>query len=347
MNILYHLTVLPPKMPACEALSQEITALRHRFGGELIYLNPNQYWGIYLPRLTFGFHRLRHIRALEKKLDVHHIYNPDPFPFLVLRYLQRPIVYSISSGVGERQPNLAFFSSLAAIAVPDERSFSRLVRWGLDNVFLVRSGIDTSRFSFSPIPLHSEIRLMIASAPWSPAQFRAKGVDALLEAAQQNQRLRLIFLWRGVLADEMKRRIRRLRLERQVEVINKQVDVNHVLADVHATITLASKPGIVKSYPHSLLDSLAAGKPVLVSRAIPMSDYVEQTGCGQVVENVTSADIASAIETLAQNYDLLQTGARQVGQRDFSQQGMLASFQKVYHHVTQNSGYKNEVNAHK
>lgn len=340
MNILYHLTILPPKMPACEALSQEITALRHRFGGELLYLNPNQYRGIYLPRLAFGFHRLKHIRSLEKKLDVHHIYNPDPFPFPVLHYLRRPIIYSISSGVDNRQPNLAFFSSLAAIAVPDERSFTRLVESGLENIFLVRSGVDTSRFSFSPTPLHSEIKLMIASAPWSPAQFRAKGVDALLEAAQLNKCLRLIFLWRGVLADEMNRRIERLNLAGQVEVINEQVDVNRVLAEVHATITLATEAGIVKSYPHSLLDSLAAGKPVLVSRAIPMSDYVERSGCGQVVEEVSAAGILSAIEALAQNYSYLQNSARQVGQRDFSQQSMLASFQKVYQHAAQNSRFQ-------
>ncbi|MFN8459435.1 MAG: hypothetical protein U0401_33095 [Anaerolineae bacterium] len=59
MNILYHLTILPPKLPAAEALSQEISALRGRFGGELVYLNPNQRSPIYLPRLLFGFQRKR------------------------------------------------------------------------------------------------------------------------------------------------------------------------------------------------------------------------------------------------------------------------------------------------
>ena len=83
MSILYHLTILPPKMPECEAYSQEIHALREYFGGDLLYLNPNQFSPIYVPRILFGFHKLRLIRAREANHRVHHVYNPDPFPFPV------------------------------------------------------------------------------------------------------------------------------------------------------------------------------------------------------------------------------------------------------------------------
>ena len=243
MKILYHLTVLPPKMPECEALSQEITALRHHLGGDLIYLNPNQRPPIYLPRLAFGFHKFKQLRRLETNLDIHHVYNPDPFPFPILRRLKRPVVYSISSGVSKQRPNLSFFSAMAAIAVSDERSFKRLQAWGLDNVFRVQAGIDTSRFTCTPLPLQSEFRLMVGSSPWTQAQFRTKGVNALLEAARLNPRLRLIFLWRGILTGEMKKRVRQMDLEKQVKVIDKQVDVNQVLAGVHAGVALAAAQG--------------------------------------------------------------------------------------------------------
>ena len=333
MNILYHLTTLPPKLPACEAISQEISALQARFGGDIVYLNPNSYSPVFIPRLLFGFHKLKQLRAQEAKYDLHHFYNPDPFPFPFVRQLRRPVIYSVSCGVEDRRPNVAYFNSLAAVATADERSLQRLREWGLENVMLVRPGIDTTRFSHSPQPLHSEIRLMVGSAPWTKGQFRSKGVEALLEAARQSPHLRLIFLWREVLAEEMKRRVHAMRLEQQVEVLNRQVDVNRVLAEVHASITLATDSAIIKSYPHSLLDSLAAGKPVLVSRSIPMADYVEQTGCGQVVENVTPTDILAAVEALASNYEVRQQAAQQVGQRDFSQQAMVASFQQLYERV--------------
>jgi glycosyltransferase involved in cell wall biosynthesis len=140
-----------------------------------------------------------------------------------------------------------------------------------------------------------------------------------------------------VLAEEMEQRVRWMKLGQQVEVLDRLVDVNQVLAEVHASVTLATDPAIIKSYPHSLLDSLAAGKPVLVSQSIPMADYVERTGCGEVVANVTPADILVAVETLAGHYETRQQVARQVGQRDFSQQVMLASFRQVYEQVLKSS----------
>jgi glycosyltransferase involved in cell wall biosynthesis len=296
-------------------------------------LNPNQHSPIFIPRLLFGFHKLKQLRAQETHYQLHHFYNPDPFPFPILRQLRRPVIYSVSCGVEDRRPNVAFFNSLAAIAAADERSLQRLRGWGLNNVTLVRPGIDTTRFSYSPLPLRSEIRLMVGSAPWTREQFRTKGVEALLEAARQTPHLHLVFLWRDVLAEEMERRVRQMNLERQVEVFNRQVDVNQVLATVHASITLAASSAIIKSYPHSLLDSLAAGKPVLVSRSIPMADYVEQSGCGQVVERVTPDDILAAVGSLAGHYEARRQAARQVGQRDFSQTEMVASFQQLYQQV--------------
>ena len=333
LRILYHLATLPPRLPAAEAISQEISVLQGHFGGEVIYINPNQKFPLYIPRLLFGFHKLRDLRKQEAGLQLHHFYNPDPFPFPYLRQLQRPVIYSVTCGVTDRRPNLAFFSSLAAVAASDERSLERLKAWGLDNTFLLRPGIDAGRFTCSPRPLQSDLRLMVGSAPWTRGQFKSKGVEALLAAAQRSPRLHLVFLWRGILFEEMERRVHEMDLERQVTLINEVVEVNRVLADVHASITLAESPAIIKSYPHSLLDSLAAGKPVLVSQAIPMSDYVERTGCGKVVREVTPEAILDALEELKQDYQAAAEAAQQVGQRDFSQQAMLASFQRLYEHV--------------
>ena len=330
MNILYHLTILPPAMPECDAVVQEIEALRGHFGGDLVCLNPNRHLPLRLPRVVFGIHVLNQLRDWEAYIDMHHLFNPDPFPFPVLRALRRPVIYSLTGGVGSRRPNVAFFASLAAVTVTDTRSLERVRAWGLDNAVLVRPGIDTSQFTHSPLPLRSEIRLMVGSAPWTPTQFRQKGIEALLTAAQRSPQLRLVFLWRGVLAGEMERHVHRLGLEGQVEILNRKVKVNEVLARVHASIALATDAAIIRPYPHSLIESLAAGKPVLVSRAIPMADYVQETGCGQVVDMVTPANILAAVEALTGEYDALQESAQLVGQRDFSREGMIASFQQVY-----------------
>ena len=333
MNILYCLTIPPPEMPECDAVVQEVETLRDHFGGDVVYLNPNRHLPLRLPRIAFGIHKLGQLRDREVGLDIHHLFNPDPFPFPVLRLLRRPVVYSLTGGVEDRQPNVGFLASLAAITVTDERSLDRLRSWGLDNSRLVRPGVDTTRFTCFPLPLQSEITLMVGSAPWTRAQFQQKGIEAILSAAQRFPQLRLVFLWRGVLADEMERRVRRMNLEKQVQVLNEKVDVNEVLAGVHASVALATNPAIIRSYPHSLMESLAAGKPVLVSRCIPMADYVEQTGCGKVVKSLDPTSILDVVKALAREYESLQGAARHVGQKNFSQQAMIASFRRVYEHV--------------
>jgi glycosyltransferase involved in cell wall biosynthesis len=330
MKIRYYLTTLPPEMPDCDAVVQEVEALRAHWGGDLVYLNPNIHLPFRLPRKVFGLHRLGALRAQEADVDIHHVFNPDLFVFPTVRGLRRPIVYSLTGGVRHRRPDVGYFGSLAAVTVTDARSLARLRSWGLKNSHLVHPGIDTSRFSHAPIPLGSEVRLMVGSAPWTRAQFRKKGVDILLAAAQRSPRLHLVFLWRGVLADEMERRVRRLKLESQVEILNRKVDVNEVLAGVHASILLATDPAIIRPYPHSLMESLVAGKPVIVSRSITMAGYVERTGCGKVVRHLGPATVADAVDSMVREYDDLQAAAQLVGQRDFSQRSMIVSFQEVY-----------------
>lgn len=327
---IYHLTILPPKMPRAEALSQEIFALQNHFGGELNYLNLNRYLPhTVIPRMLFGFHQLAHLRKMETQVGFHHIFNPDPFPFPVLKFLRRPVIYAITSGIGYR-PNTAFFNRLAATVAPDERSLAQLKSAGVKNAVLIRPGINTEKFSVAPTPLTDTVHLLAASAPWTNAQFASKGIDALLEAARREPNLRLTFLWRGVLFDEMKQRVEKLGLENRVTVINKLTDVNAVLATVHATIALATEAGIVKSYPHSLLDSLAAGKPVLVNRAIPMADFVVETGCGVVLDSVTAEAVLRGVETLVHDFSHLTDAARAIGRKTFSQSTMLAAYRSLY-----------------
>ncbi|MBN1640741.1 MAG: glycosyltransferase [Anaerolineae bacterium] len=330
MKVLYHLTILPPVRPGCEAVSQQVAVLEQQHPGETVYLNPNRRSPIRAPRLAFGFHVLRQIRRTEAGVDLHHVFNPDPFPFPYLQFLRRPVVYSLTGGVraGTRiPPRLA---RLGALTVADERSLRVLRHQGLGNVHLVRTGIDTARFTHTPLPLRAHVRLLAGSAPWTRTQFRSKGVDALLGAARLLPQLHLAFLWRGVLYGEMARRVQRAELGDRVRVHDAQVDVNGVLATVHAGVALAADPALLHPYPHSLIEALAAGKPVLVSREIPMADYVVQHGCGVVVDRLTAEAVAAAVERLVRDYADLERAARAVGARGFGEAQFLASCERAY-----------------
>lgn len=70
MNILYHLMILPPERPEFDAVVQEVEALRRSFGGQVVYLHPGCHPRLRLPRIVFGFHRLRQIRAWEADTQI-------------------------------------------------------------------------------------------------------------------------------------------------------------------------------------------------------------------------------------------------------------------------------------
>ena len=128
--------------------------------------------------------------------------------------------------------------------------------------------------------------------------------------------------------------MRRLELSDRVEILRDWIDVAGVLRRVHAVVVLAGRPGLVKAFPHSLLEALAAGRPVLVSEGNPMAGYVRETGCGRVVPRLAAADLLEAIRLLRLDYATCRVRAVDVGQRDFSQETLVAAHRELYQALT-------------
>ena len=332
VRALYHLTIPPPPIPGTEAVLQEVELLRSRFGGETIFLLPFSRPRPFFPRPFYGLHRLGAIQRLERRVDLHHIYNSELYFFPVLRFLLKPLVYTVVSGFdgNHRIASIDRLRRIHRIVVQSRRDLEVLKQQGLTNVMMIRPGIDVPRFSHTPLAAGPDFVLMAGSAPWTREQFRTKGVDALLKVAQQEPSLRLIFLWRGLLLRELEKRVDALRLTDRVEILSEWVDVNEVLARAHAAVVLADWPRLIKAYPHSLLEALACGRPVVVSRQVPMAEYVQETGCGEVVQSLDESELRRAIERLRENYDTCRANALRVGRRDFRQEELLEAYATVY-----------------
>lgn len=333
MNILYHLTSPWPRIPDTDAVFQEVDALRRRFGGNMLQLYPLRRPSRFFPKRLYGFHQICSLRRLEETAALHHLYYATLYPFPWLRRLGRPLVYSVVTGVGTaiagRRPD--WLKRIHTIITPNPRDEALLK--SLPNVRhrIIRPGIAVERFTFTPCALDRELVLLVGSAPWIRRQFAQKGIDLLLElAASGTVPLRLVFLWRGWLADALKRRVARRGLTHRVEIINAWTDVNRVMARVHGTIVLADSEKLVKAFPHSLMESLAAGKPALVSACIPMADYVAETQCGEVVPALTVDAMRGALARLMDHYAERQTNALAHGRVDFGIEPMLAAYGKVY-----------------
>ena len=341
MNILYHLTSPFPPIPGTDAVFQEIEALRRRFGGECLQLFPLRRPSRIFPKKLYGLHQRRALHRVEPSVDLHHLYYATLYPFPWLHALRKPLIYSAVTGIGARVAcgRADWLKTIHTIVSCNPRDEAALRALRPARYRIIRPGIAVERFRPAPIPLRDELVLLVGSAPWIHRQFQTKGIDLLLDVAGALP-LRLVFLWRGLLLGELQRRIARRGLNRRVEIINEATDVNRVLARVHATVVLAETERQVKAYPHSLMESLAAGKPVLVSGCIPMADYVTETQCGEVVPRLTPDDLRAAIKELMDHYGQCQAKALARCRADFALAPMLEAYGEVYAQAVKPSGWR-------
>ena len=332
MSVLYLLTSSAPIIQGTDATFQEISALQNEFNGEVVNLCPRSIPGRRFPPQLLGFHKLVEIRRLERRYEVTHVYHSVLYPFPVLRFLRNPVVYTVLTSLRQaaKPTRLKFLAGLHCIAVSDGRDADILKSWGLSNCAIVPPAIDTRPLTQSSLALGEEITLLMASAPWTEGQFELKGVDDLLEAAASLPKLRLILIWRGLLLNELRERVERLGIGDRVEIVTERVAIDDYLKRAHAAVLPAKRSDIVKAYPHSLLESLIAGKPVILSAALPMAEYVRQHGCGIVVEEVRQQTLIAAIEDLRSRYDDLAQQARLTNAQQFSQQTMIDRYRDIY-----------------
>jgi glycosyltransferase involved in cell wall biosynthesis len=336
MNVLYHLTSPTPAIPETDAVFQEIGALQGRFGGRAVNLYPLPFPTRWFPPGFLGLHRLPELRRLDRATDVHHVFHPLPRLFPVLRRLRKPIVYSVIAGLdpARRLPPAADLRAVAAWVVARPCDAQRLLDAGATRCRVIRPGLDLTRFTrVPPPPPLPPFTILAGSAPWVTAQFRQKGFDLLLDACARHPDLRLVLLWRGLLEADLRRRVAERGMGDRVEIVNRRTDVADLLGRCHAAVVLAEHPRLVKAFPHSLLEALAAGRPILASACIPISDYIRDTGCGEIVTDLTPSDFDSALTRLRAGYEAAARAAREVGGRDFALETMLAAFQALYDEI--------------
>ena len=218
-------------MDGTDAVFQEVAALRRAWHGETVNLCPIKKSTVRFPKQLYGFHKIREIKSLERQCTFNHIFFSFPYAFPVLRLLRNPVFYTVTASldVNKRPSAHGRLQKLRCIIVSNERDAAVLKAWGLTNYAIVPPGIDTSGLVPTELPLDRELTLLMASAPWHVRQFDSKGIDLLLAAAAKLPFLRLILLWRGVLADELSWRVKRLGIANRVEIVNRKVNIDDYL----------------------------------------------------------------------------------------------------------------------
>ncbi len=337
MPILYLPTVPAPVVKNTDALFQEIELLADKNDGHILNLFPLKKPNSIFPRFLYGIHQITNLQQAVRNCDLCHVYSPVLHYYPILNLIDKPIVFNVvASMVGLPKPkNIAKLSTLHSIVISNDRDRQLLASLGLDNYTIINTGIDTEKIKTTTLKMEDEVVLLMASAPWEHHQFVSKGIDILLESVQKTPSLKIIFLWRGLFEEKMLQKIKSYGVEDQVELINKRVNISDMLERVHATVLLTDRGDSIKTFPHSLLESLAAGKPIVLSNKIPMADYVKEKNCGLVVHEHTTEAFLKSISLLKGNYQELSKQAFDLKASDFTKEKMVQKYSKLYQSIKQ------------
>ena len=329
MKIAFHLTIPAPPQPELDAAIQEINQLRAAFGGDYGHLYPARNYHRWLPRRWLRRRPLERLLRLDRQIDIHHVASDQLFAYRAFTRLRRPLVLRLMTSPTTRPRALEALHVYRAVVVSSAVDARRLEAWGLHRVEVIPPGLDLARFRSLPAPPKGPFTVVMASAPWTRRQFVSKGVQPLLEALRARPQMRLVLLWRGMLAAEIDRRVRAAKLEDRVEVIHERVDPAAVLRRAHAAILVTSSPRVVKAFPHSLLEALAAGRPIITNPELGIAALVRENGCGELAFCTANA-IGGALDRLAEHYSGYRAAARSIDLGAFTVDSYLTAYRALY-----------------
>ena len=233
MRILYFGPSPPPPVPGTDGLFTEIGYLRNSFDGDLRSLSPFRSLPRIVPVRLFGLQYVLELKKYEKGVDIIHIFFPYLVDFQILRYLSKPVIFTITSGV--EYTHLPKSRPPCTVVVSSNEEADILTSWGMEEISIIRPGIDASLINTTPPPGENhDFVILMGSAPWVKSQFGTKGFDLMLEVLKKLPDVRLICLWRGKLYHEWYKKVTAAGLAGRVEIINEKADILGILSQCHA-----------------------------------------------------------------------------------------------------------------
>ena len=325
--------------PQWEAVSKEIASLVANLGPEIqrsiTALNTkDRRWRLRGPEqhvpLPYGLAMLPLLQRQAAGADINHFFGSAGERWLtpvLARHRGVLTVAKDTASLGTIERNAPHLRKYRAIVVQGERDRELLRQAGVpdSHLHLIRPGV--------PLAIHraaaAPFTILFASSPLTGHNLLSRGIYLLVRAAARLPHVRFILVWRRHQLAELRALIAECGAD-NVEVHDGIVEDMGAMYDrAHATVL----PGLEhRSYipcPRSGLESLAHGKPLLVSRFVSIADSVARCRAGVVFEP-SLADFERAVEHLRRDYEQYQSCAQPYVQRYFSPAAHLELHRRLY-----------------
>jgi glycosyltransferase involved in cell wall biosynthesis len=325
--------------PQWEAASMEVDALmnayRDRYDMVLIAQNLNTRTlhlrgnKKSLP-LPFSLAALPYMKRLASSVQINHIFASPAEPILLPRIGGHNTILTVTKdadSLNKFEKNLPHLRKLRHIVVESEWHMELLYQAGLNSntVQLIYPGSQVKPY----VPAQGNFKILFATSPLNNDMFLARGIYLILRVAALLPQVQFILTWREMHYDHLKRLIEQDGLT-NVEVRNGYIpNMNEVYHSVHATILPGLTSSSLKPAPHSALDSLAHGKPVLISSPSSIAGLIGRNQCGVVFEPSVDS-LVQSIRHLMDHYDRYQPNCHPTIEQCFSRQFFLERYGEIY-----------------
>lgn len=330
-------------LPDREGVSKELHALYShfdkKFHGQIYLHNLADRWQFSLRRRSASYPSIflpigyPLIKYFEKTADIVHIYGSltGRLYFKVIK--KRPsIITSASALIKARLEECApSWESIDIIVLESEQDRQTLLKMGVDSkkIYLIYPGVKISEID--PPQMDGPFIILFASAPIEkdPNSLYRRGIGSLIKAAKKLRNCRFIFLWRGKHTKLLQQMIAKEGAN-NINIIDRIVpNIAGVLESAHCTILSPENREDCKPCPNSLIESLACGRPILASKAVGISNIIEQERCG-VAFPPDPEGIKYGIQELRSNYETYKRNALPTAHKYFSIEQFIESYEYLY-----------------
>lgn len=332
-RVAYWTSAMHPEM---EAVASEVALLRQSFPMSLT-------WGITSSpglqcswRRGFAIHPRMHLafRAstffLQRAFHINHLFGGlgDWFHLVSLR--SHPSVLTLAVDSPPCDPSLLERIDQFVVEWPEARDTLSSLGIERERTQLIFPPVNLKRFQPTHTP-DGPLKVLFASSPDHSDLLAARGIPLLLSAAERLPHVTFRLLWRPwgnsyeSVAEEIRRR-ELLNVELQRERIT---DMAIEYQNAHATIAPFTDMLKCKPVPNSLIESLACGRPVILTNLIGVSNLIQEKRCG-IVCPPTVDGICDAIERVSSNYNNLKSSTRTAAEKWFSEETFIQKYRSLY-----------------
>jgi glycosyltransferase involved in cell wall biosynthesis len=329
-------------MPKWEAASKELSVLaasfHEQFGTRTISLNLRsdkvQFFGrnkhLPLPYSLIGVSFLKHT---ARSLEINHVFGSPAERYLTPRLAKLgKTILTISKDnpdLGQLEKSIETLKTLRYIVVESERHRDLLMQVGVapERIKLIYPGV--LQQPYHKLPLEPFTILFASSPLGNKYDLLSRGIYLMVRAAVRLPDVRFRLIWRGTVPERLERLIDEIGVD-NVEIIAGYVkDMARMYDTSHAVILPALTEASLKPCPHSALEALAHGKPILVSRPTSVADVVERDSCGVVFEPNVDA-LCEGVRRLMQDYSSYQAHAQTTAASTFSMVEFVERYRRLY-----------------